>query len=48
MVLVRSGFKPIMFFPFFPSEGLSILNICQIMYLIIGVHNTKTDPVSVA
>ena len=38
--LVWIGFKP--FFVFSPKV-LIILNIFQIMYLIIGVYNTKTE-----
>ena len=45
-MLEWSGFKPIViFFRFSPLKCLlNYVNIFQIMYLIIGVYNTKTEP----
>ena len=34
-------------FPFFSPKVLIKLNVFQIMYLIIGVYNTKTEPLKI-
>ena len=50
-ITMVSEFKPIVFFfRFSPLKCLYnyiILNIFQIMYLIIGMYNTKTEPVMI-